>query len=522
MIPRRVKSTGKLWLWLLAAFGLAWAGGYVARQAESAPAEEPLADETDLRRSAIARSTPLVAPFTTPGWGLSGGLELADLMALPAGMLRRMETAMWVGRARPEELAEWWSALVAENPQDWGLLDLLMIRWMELAPDEALAVVAGTPEEYLAWMAWGRINPRLAAREAEARGSGFLWRVLQGAGYGDPVTARELLAEYPAFGYPAVKNAIQQGLKNLGWLEALEFAYDGKLLESWAAHEPEKAYEWALKHDAKISQETWRNLGANHGNDPDRFNKILETIPSGQMRQRLMLAQVEFLAARDLDAAISFAQSADSPMLRNRLLAALGQELTVRDPQRSFELFREFTESGGINSGMQVMHPNGSSFFPNTDTPEREWLRSLIKQNPQAAYDLTRETNLSRERVYLHWQVSDLWLSEDRHGFAAHLHEQPPGVHRDEAFIRAASIIVKQSDGRQLNGTQIPVRETMAEVMDWIAAVDEAPKREIHSTILIHEWLERDAPSAAEFFGDSGPANSEQRALYSKLKGADP
>jgi len=516
MIPQRSKGAGKPWLWLLLAFGVAWAAGHSARRADSAPVAKPLAEEAKPRGSPSPRSQPQFAPFTRPAWGISGGLELADLMAMPAGLLRKTETALWLGRARPDELAEWWPALVAEKPQDWALLDLVMIRWMELAPHEALELVAGTPEEFRAWLAWGRINPRLAAREAEARGSGFLWRVLQGAGYGDPITARELIAEYPAFAYPAVTHAIQDGLKNLGWLESLEFGYSGETLQSWAAHEPEKAFEWALANATKLDEETWARLAeALHESDPGRFSETMEKIPSGVLRQRLMLAQVKFLAARDPEAAISQARAAGSPALRNHLLATLGPDLTLRDPRRSLELFREFLDSGGTSPGMRVIRPNGSSFTGSSDARGQEWLGSLVKQDPQTVYELTREVGIVREGVDMHQQARDLWLGQDRKGFAAYLHAQPPGEDRDDAFINAARSIEQRS-----HGIQAPVPETMTEVMDWLSAVEEAPRRELQTSTMIGEWLRRDAASAAEFFRNGGPATAEQRAIYSKVKGA--
>jgi hypothetical protein len=463
----------------------------------------------------MARSQPQSAPFTSPAWGISGGLELADLMAMPAGLLRKTETAMWLGRARPAELEEWWPALVAEKPQDWELLDLVMIRWMELAPGEALDQVAGTPEEYRAWLAWGRINPRLAISEAEARGSGFLWRILQGAGFGDPITARELIEEYPAFAYPAVTDAIKDGLKNFGWIESLEYEYSSRTLQSWAAHEPEKAFEWALANAAKLDDATWAGLAeALHDTDPNRFGEAMEKMPSGAMRQRLMMAQVKFLTARDPDAAIRLALDAGSPVLRNHLLAGLGPDLTLRDPRRSLELFREFLDTGGTNPGMRVVRPNGSSFTGSSDARGQEWLRSLIKQDPQTVYELTWEVGIVREGVDLHGQARDLWLGQDRKGYAAYLHAQPPGEDRDDAFINAAKSIEQRS-----YGSRAPVRETMTEVMDWLSAVEEAPRRELQTSTMIGEWLQRDAPSAAEFFRNGGPANEEQRAIYSKMKG---
>jgi len=517
MIPQRSKGAGNPLLWLLLAFGVAWAVGHFARKANSAPVATPVAAEASPRSSSSPRSQPQFAPFTSPAWGISGGLELADLMAMPAGLLRRTETALWLGRARPDELAEWWPALVAEKPQDWALLDLVMIRWMELAPHEALELVAGTPEEYRAWLAWGRINPRLAAREAEARGSGFLWRVLQGAGYGDPITARELIAEYPAFDYPAVTEAIKDGLKNLGWLESLEFAYSGKTLESWAAHEPDKAFEWALANATKVNEETWARLAeALHEGDPGRFSEAMEKFPTGALRQRLMLAQVKFLAARDPEAAISQARAAGSPEQRNHLLATLGPDLTLRDPRRSLELFREFLDSGGTSRGMRVIRPNGSSFTGSSDYAGQEWLRSLIKQDPQTVYELTWEVGVVREGFDMHEQARNLWLSEDRKGFAAYLHGQPAGEKRDDALINTATSIVQHSHGVRAP----PVGETMTEVLEWIAAVEETSRREVQTTQMIGEWLQRDAASAAEFFRNGGPATAEQRAIYSKVKGA--
>jgi hypothetical protein len=324
--------------WLVIVLAAGWLSGFLIHRAAS-PAEVKTAAPPEIPRQSGARE-PVVEKFTAPGWGLREGIGLAELRTTAAGARRTAETAMWLTQAGAEDIADWWPALSAESPQDQVLVDLVMVRWMALAPLDALKIVQGTSEEFRAWWSWGKVNAGDAVREAKARRPGFLWRVMQGAGLADPQLAMRLAEENPALAYPAVLVAIKDGLKDQGWQESLEYQFSDSTLQSWSRYEPKQALDWALANSRKLENSTWEELVDRLGeSDPDHLDRLIESLPSGKVRELILIAQVGRLAASDLDAAFALAGGTESGPMRNKLYQSAARCWHERDPAAAAEYF---------------------------------------------------------------------------------------------------------------------------------------------------------------------------------------
>lgn len=74
---------------------------------------------------------------------------------MPNRARRLAEIAMAVGSASPGDLATLWSNLAKERPGDYQLKHLVMMRWVELAPQQALEATLGSKDEFYTWRCWG-------------------------------------------------------------------------------------------------------------------------------------------------------------------------------------------------------------------------------------------------------------------------------------------------------------------------------------------------------------------------------
>ena len=490
-------------VWVVLVGGLGWLTGHLLHRTISA------ATTASATGGGATGSQSNLTPFTTSGWGVRDGLGLATLRTSPAGVKRTAETALWLGRASAEELAEWWPALAAEKPQDGGLLDLVMERWMELAPLAALSQLAGSPEEFRAWWAWGKVDPGTAMKQAKAFKSGHAWRVLQGAGAGDPLTAIRLVEEHPALGNSTVEQAIIAGLQNLGWRDSLTYRFSSATLRDWAEHEPDRAFEWALAHASKVDSDTWTRLIENlNESDPAQVAQTLASVPSGSTREHLLLAQAAWIAARDLPAALVMVEGAESPLLRNRMLTRIGSNLAATDPVRSLDLFREVLENGGEEYARRVVRPDGEELLRTGPSATELWLDQLMVQDPAKVMEITRAVG----DADLEDRARATWLTRDFNGYSAVLCELPEGDLRDHELDQVVGFLIQHPLADQ-------PAEAFPQTLEWVAAITQPALRGKRAREVIHAWLQRDAESAAAFCADDGEATAEERVAYHELKG---
>ncbi len=492
--------------WVVLAGGIGGLTGHLLHRTLSSAAVTTMVAK--LRATANPQSANF-PPYTTPGWGLRDEIDLATLREAPAGVRRTAETALWLGRATPEEIAGWWPTLAAEKPQDEGLLDGVMTRWMELAPLAALTQVTGTPEEFRAWWAWGKVNPVLAMERAKTFKSGHLWRVIQGAGTSDPLTAIRLAEENPAAVTPAVEEAIKDGLKSVGWRDSLEYRYDAVTLRSWANYEPDRAFEWALAHASKVHPTTWSTLVSKlDESDPGEVAQAVAKLPTGLTRQTVLLAHLEWTAARDLQGALVMAAAAESPALRTRMLSLIGKNLASSDPTRSLALFREVLEQGGEPNTGRILAPEAEEPLRATDDTMATWRDLLLEHDPAKVLEIARAMG----ETTLEDRAKTAWLNHDFAGYTAHLRELPEGAHRDRELDGVASFL---TSGALASNPAA----AFPDALDWAAAITNPTLRGTRVSSVINWWLDRDQESAAAYFAEDGDATAEQRAVYQEMQG---
>ena len=492
--------------WVVAAGGIGWLTGHLLHR--TSRTTEAAATES---RVAVSPAVAVVA-FEKPAWGVRDGLSVAALRETSAGVKRTAETALWLARASATEISEWWPSLAAEKPQDHGLLDLVMVRWVELDPLSALARVTGTSEEFRAWWAWGKVDPALAIKQAKAFKCGHIWRVIQGAGAGDPLVAIRLAEEHPEFAYPAVEDAIKEGLKNLGWRESLDYQFSDSTLQSWARYEPDRAFQWALEHAPKVDAGTWTVLVEQlNESDPSQVSQALAKLPAGITRQNLLLAQLTWTASRNLDDALLMAAAAESPTLRNRMLLAIGSNLTSTDPTRSLAMFREVMENGGDDTARRVIRPDGSSSSQSGDSPLESWLDALMGQEPAEAMAITRAAGDSD----LENRARTNWLARDFSGYSAALREMPEGDMRDRELAGVAQFLTASANARA-------TADDFSDALEWASAITNPALRSERARSVIETWVRRDEASAAAYFGEEGKAAADLRATYQEMKGGNP
>ncbi|WP_035608666.1 hypothetical protein [Haloferula sp. BvORR071] len=444
---------------------------------------------------------PTAAPPNTHQWQIPENRPPSEIAVLPPGAMRTAETVLWLPNATPEELRAFWRQLVSSKSNDNRLKNLLLDRWMRIAPDDALKETAGTEDEYLPWVAWGKIDPELGVREAKARKSGYLWRVLQGAGWAQPELAKKLLAENPGYDYPAVTGAIGEGFQNVDWQTSLEYQFDSGQLAKWARYEPARAFEWALENTSRMGSYSspWKGLVEEMlDQEPAKLDAAIAELPAGKLRSEITVEKARALAASDPAAVMAMADAAEPGGPRNRLLAIAGPALLESDPAKSLALLREFAGSGF--TVVPVIYPNGSSSNGSSSyNTLQSWVLPLLKQDPAGVIDvLPRETQE---------QAMQSWRSSDRDGFVQWVSTLSDEAARDGHYSKLAQ------DYRMGS----PTKESFSQAMEWTAKISNQDTRTGAAQDLMQAWYSLYREQTTQYFGPDGPAAADQKAEFQRF-----
>lgn len=419
---------------------------------------------------------------------------------------------MWLPQASAEELRDFWRRLVEGGSDDDTLKNLLMNRWVELAPDEAIAETLNTPDEHLPWMAWGRVNPELAAREAKARKSGQFWRVLQGAATIHPDVVIKLLEESPGYAYPAVTDAIREGFQNDGWQAALEYQYNPRTLASWSRDEPERAFEWALANASKMmdsSEGPWKNVVPQILEaDPGKLDAAIASLAQGKLKSDLVAAKAKALATADPEAALAMADAAEKGAPRDRLIAIIGPTLLETDPVKSVLLLRELVSKGLMEQ--TTVRPNGSSGQMKSwvSGSYDSWINPLLEKDANAVLD-----GLSPQVAN---PLTDQWRSHDPEGYGEWVLDLPEGETRNHHCAEMA----KNRSQQVRSGTGST--ETISLAMEWTARISDAALRDGTTRSLIHHWMTTDRAATESYFGENGSAGAAEKAVFETYRNQQP
>lgn len=501
------------WLWLAAGAGLL--AGHFARRWSPATPPQPKAADTAVPTKPGREK--LIPPYLEAAWQLSStDRSLETLRGLPAGARRIAETALWLSDADAREIAAWYPALLAEKPVDGQLLDLLMVRWMELDPRAALGAVKGREdEERRAWWSWGLVDPEAAIRECEARNAGYQTWIMRGAAFVNPRLAVRLMEEHPAMKFPGVEDSIRLGLQNGSWQDALDYSYSPRVLRQWAQDDPERAFDWALDHAREVEASNegggtslWATLVAEL--DAAQVKEKLATLPPGGLREMMEMALLRKTLDQDVEAALAMAKEQANPDYRSRMLVEIGTALGPRDSGRSLELFREFVNGGMAKLEMEVIYPESSpSLRMHSMSP---WLDYLVKHDGPAAMEIARAAGPGPEG----WenQVAGSWAAADFPGYKSWAAELPEGPANDRHF---------QSITRELmviKGDEEP-GPAYQEALQWSGRLS-SEEGDHYSLAVIRNWIEADGASAQAYFAANGSATEEQRRFFKEATKEDP
>lgn len=504
---------------VLSTGGIGWLGGFLAHQMSSDRSAAIKTDPGVVQVKTKGKTSSTV--LTSPGWKVMEGMPFEEWRNLSDGSLRRAQATLWLTSATPSEVSAAWEELAEQSPKDHHLLDFMMMRWMEVDPNGALEAVRGSEDEYRAWWAWGKIDAGTAMREAKKRKCGHEWRVIQGAGYADPLTAIQLLEENPAYRSPAVNLAIKSGLTDIGWQDSLEFEYDDATLCSWVKQEPQRAMDWAFAHKKLIENKTWQEI-INHLDESSRarFLKEIENLPSGKQKLDLQTAIISWTASRDPEEALNLANTSENPEIRGRMLAAVGARMVSDgNTQASLAILSQVFDPELLpTSGNKVVRPNGETWSAvSGDHPLRDWITQLMREAPRQTFETLGKAAADRSAAGGVWHEFSCrqWLTSDMEGFAAYTRDMPAGSQRDSQLQRLVDHISLNPFADREPGNH-------ALALQWAGLISDSAARGSGMNSVIRQWLEGDRTSAEAYFAEDGPATAADRAIYQTMKGDNP
>lgn len=495
---------------ILLALAILGAGGALGhafkRSRGSASPLTPAAPASSPNRS-IAQSPNFPSAAT---WKIHGNLTLSDLIQQSPGPRRMAEVVMWLPRATPEELQQFWQHLTTTTPRDHELYPLLMGRWMELAPEAALAATAGTPYEAMPWTAWGKVNPELAVQEAKRRNCGYLAQVLEGAATVQPELVRRLLDQHPGMFDLSMRSRLAKGLETDSWQSSLQLWFHWQKLEDWARDEPGKAWDWALANPSKVSSDSgydpWaRVVGPMLETDPAQVDAILAKLPDGRVKSGILAGKAKALARTDPAAALAMADAAEPGAPRRRLLEEIGPELLESDPDRSLKIFRELAAAGIEETVLLFPGEERKNDQDWLGFHYDDWVDPLLKRDPSGVMD-----GLPQDIAD---EIADSWRNYDFKGYAAWLAEQPPGLSKD--------VRVREAAGKLASGDGGQYQEDYPAAFEWVGQLSAQESRDELGASLIGRWMERNPAEAAAYFARE---DALLKSSYEKLKqgGAKP
>ncbi len=410
---------------------------------------------------------------------------------------------MWLPHATPDEIKQFWQNLTTTKPGDYPLLPLLMSRWMELAPEDALTATAGTRYEAMPWAAWGKVNPELAVQEAKRRNSGYLARVLEGAAKVQPEFVRRLLDQNPGMFDLSMRTTLAKGMESDSWQSSLQFWFHWQKLESWARDDPEKSWEWALQNSSKVRgsyDDPWLGVvGPMLETDPAKVDAAIAKLPDGRVKSEIITAKAKALASSDPAAALAMLDAAEAGEPRQHLLMAIGPVLLEKDPDRSLKIFRELAASS-----MQQVTLLGPGEMMKSEphwvkSQYDEWVFPLLQRDPAAVMDGLPD-QVTRD-------IIEDWENYDLQGYGAWLAGQPPGPGKDSRSIEVARTFARGDGGYFHNNYPA--------AFEWVQRLSDPERRESFGEELVGDWLKENPGEADDYFSKE---DALLKPAYAKLK----
>ena len=321
------------------------------------------------------------------------------------------ELSLWSTKAEPDELAAHWDRLMESGEKDMNVLDHYAILWARRDPDGAHAHLKGGDEEYRILWAIARIDAEKALALVDPDNRKCLSKIIRAIGQTNPDYAMTLRDQYPHHDSHDSSSGIADGLKDIDPALAVEFAareeyFDSDHFRWWIAKDPKAAFAWGLKNKGLVSSSLSSLVPMLLEKDPEYFAQQIQGIPTGKLKLEMLKAQANYLAGRDPQEALAFADSQEGPS-RVALMHSVGGALVQNQPEQAHLLFKTFLKEDLEQKSYALAG--------------KEWVKRLIEHDPEGVLASAQEMAPSEEgkiggveaSVFREWMTLDAEASRE-------------------------------------------------------------------------------------------------------------
>lgn len=254
-----------------------------------------------------------------------------------------------------------------------------------------------------------------------------------------------------------------------------------RIARSLANSNPEGAAKWAAgMENVAVRSEALSAVMQSWGNrDPEGAKEYIEKIDNAEVRRDAMRSLATGVASRDLKAAEKWALSLDGAD-RSAALASVVRNASVRDPERTPELYESFV------SGLDGDDANRSEYH----AIARSVANQMAQTEPGKAVDWLESLSEGAARDEAMGGIASAWAEYDPYATSEWLHGQPAGSGRDIAAQKLVGTIA---------------RDDPESAWAWATAIGEPARRREAAATVIEAWKAnglRDEAAAA--LGNSG------------------
>jgi hypothetical protein len=414
------------------------------------------------------------------------------------------DIALWATEASAEDIAQLWIEL-SEKPANQGrsVLPLLLKRWVELDPNEAVRRLAGTlAGNGEAWTLWARLDPdaALAAARASNRKRSIEW-VIRGIAEVNPNRALELVESDPSLAIFVISSIATQLAKAGNYEQALNLkirygsTFNSRELEVWAAADPHAAMRWCLAHP--FTDKTNRDTVYKTFLDqyPDQANELLAILPDRSTRAEFAEFRMAKLLEKSPETAATFVKSQQDPLARQALAISLGKKIAQTHWEIAADLYRDLAASDALLVPRSVcIHLSDTDHRSQLEEPaSRTLLMEMTEKNPAATFQMAEQIAKEKNIPELLDPVVNTWIYSDRFGFSDFLAKQPPSETRDQWSGELALQLVNNMD---------PQKCDFPSSIAWGISIQNPELRNKILDQSISSWNEKDSDGLRSYLAD--------------------
>lgn len=495
----------------------------VASTATPAPSRAP--ERAVARKPAIETIVP--SPSATP---LRSTDTLETLKPLRGGELH-VRLALWLIDASSDDIAALWGhyqttltdgdfrppmALMAVGGMGTGrhvINELILYHWMRHDPAAAMAAAKRDNEEYIAWQAWGALDPEGAFAAAVEGGDHDVENLMRALGIYQPSWLRQHLDDVREAGRKAAFDALTQSETddpgaNLRFLAKQGYGSRPESFTAAIRDDPWAAYDWIeylVKSDhgrqaSEQREEFIRIAGEEH---PEVIEALVRTTPDGARKRKMEDALFRSRLGTDPDGAIREAMETKAPAVAADRLSEAGKTIASTDPERAFELAKRMFDlcPDAFDTSITIHHSGGSNSYAGVPNGGPEFAKALMAVDPGRVLDLAVAGNNNNTRSSTFSRLLGMWSATDPEGLSAWADGQADEVH-DAALYP----LLMQS---QEKGNFPEALRTVSRIR--------GSQRTRYVEDVMTTWSAKDAAAAANWLQDSGLPAAEIEAIRKKL-----